>query len=92
MKVLAGAGVPCGACLDTGEVLADPHLLARHMIVEVEHPVRGRYVTVGNPIKLSASPTSITAAPLLGEHRHEILKELGYDDAAIRALGTDGAT
>ena len=49
MKILAGAGVPCGACLDTGEVLSDPHLLARDMIVEVEHPVRGRYVTVGNP-------------------------------------------
>ena len=47
---------------------------------------------VGNPIKLSASPTSITAAPLLGEHRDEILKELGYDDAAIRALAADGAT
>jgi formyl-CoA transferase len=62
------------------------------MIVEVEHPVRGRYVTVGNPVKLSASPTRITAAPLLGEHRHEILTELGYDDAAIRSLASDGAT
>src|SRR5207253_1711061 len=42
MKTLAGAGVPCGACLDTGEVLTDPHLHAREMIVEVQHPVRGR--------------------------------------------------
>ena len=92
MKILAGAGVPCGACLDTGEVLTDPHLLARDMIVEVEHPVRGRYVTAGNPVKLSASPTRITMAPLLGEHRHQILKELGYDDAAITALEGDGAT
>src|SRR6266516_2469071 len=57
MKTLAGAGVPCGACLDTGEVLTDPHLHAREMIVEVEHPVSGRYITAGNPIKLSASPT-----------------------------------
>jgi formyl-CoA transferase len=56
------------------------------MIVDVEHPVRGRYVTVGNPIKLSASPTTITPAPLLGQHRHEVLKELGYSDAEIRAL------
>ena len=92
MMVLAGAGVPCGACLDTGEVLTDPHLLARDMIVEVEHPVRGRYVTVGNPIKLSASPTAIAMAPLLGQHRGEILKELGYDEAEIRALEADGAT
>ena len=91
MKILAGAGVPCGACLDTGEVLADAHLRARDMIVEVEHPVRGRYVTVGNPIKLSASPTTIGPSPLLGQHRHEILSELGYSDADIDALRKDGA-
>ena len=91
MTVLAGAGVPCGACLDTGEVLTDPHLLARDMIVEVEHPVRGRFVTVGNPIKLSASPTTIRPSPLLGEHRGEILAELGYSDEQIRALEKDGA-
>jgi formyl-CoA transferase len=91
MKILAGAGVPCGACLDTGEVLTDPHLLTRDMIVEVEHPVRGRYLTVGNPIKLSASPTTIGPAPLLGQHRREILNELGYSDADVEALAKDGA-
>jgi formyl-CoA transferase len=91
MKILADAGVPCGACLDTGEVLTDPHLLAREMIVEVKHPVRGRYVTVGNPVKLSASPTEITPSPLLGQHREEILTELGYTTAQITALAADGA-
>src|SRR5919197_1803074 len=45
MKILAAAGVPCGACQDTGEVLNDPHLRAREMVVEVEHPVRGMYRT-----------------------------------------------
>jgi formyl-CoA transferase len=92
MKTLAGAGVPCGACLDTGEVLADPHLRARDMIVEVTHPVRGSYFTVGNPVKLSSSPTTIAMAPLLGQHREEILQELGYDAAAIATLEADGAT
>ena len=92
MDILAKAGVPCGACLDTGEVLADPHLKAREMIVEVEHPGRGRHVTVGNPIKLSASPTTIAPSPLLGQHREEILKELGYTDPEIKALKKDGAT
>jgi formyl-CoA transferase len=90
-KILAGAGVPCGACLDTGEVMTDPHLLAREMIVEVEHPVRGRYVTVGNPIKLSASPTTIGPSPLLGQHRIEILHELGLSDKDIDTLARDGA-
>jgi formyl-CoA transferase len=91
MKILAGAGVPCGACLDTGEVLSDPHLRARGMIVEVEHPVRGTYVTVGNPIKLSASPTTIGPSPLLGQHRDAILKDLGYREADIDALAKAGA-
>jgi formyl-CoA transferase len=91
MKILGDAGVPCGACLDTGEVLTDPHLHARDMIVEVEHPVRGKYLTVGNPIKLSASATTIGPSPLLGQHRHEVLTELGYSDADIEALARDGA-
>jgi formyl-CoA transferase len=91
MEVLAAAGVPCGAVLDTGEVLTDPHLLAREMIVEVQHPVRGKFLTAGNPIKLSASKTTIGPSPLLGQHRGEILAELGYGDAEIDALSKDGA-
>jgi formyl-CoA transferase len=72
--------------------MADPHLQARDMIVEVSHPVRGSYITAGNPIKLSASPTKISAAPMLGQHRQEILKELGYTPAQIDALSADGST
>ena len=73
------------------DLAARPHLQARDMIVEMEHPVRGRYVTVGNPIKLSDSPTTITPAPLLGQHRRDILKELGYQDAEIDALQSERA-
>jgi formyl-CoA transferase len=92
MKTLAQAGVPCGACLDTGEVLTDPHLKARDMIVEVKHPARGTHLTVGNPIKLSASPTAIGPSPLLGQHREEILRELGYSDGDIEDLKEKGVT
>ena len=46
---MGDAGVPCGACQDTGEVLADPHLKAREMIVDVDYPTRGTYQTVGCP-------------------------------------------
>ena len=45
------------------------------MIVDVPHPVRGSYITAGNPVKLSASPTKIESAPLLGEHNTEIYAE-----------------
>jgi len=91
MEILAGAGVPCGACQDTGELLNDPHLRARDMIVEVEHPVRGNYLSAGNPVKLSASPTRITSAPLLGQQNQDILQELGYQEADIAALREEGA-
>jgi len=90
MKILADAGVPCGACQDSGEVLNDPHLRARNMIVEVEHPVRGKYLSAGNPVRLSASDVPQTAAPLLGQHNLELLRELGYRDAEIAALKEEG--
>jgi formyl-CoA transferase len=91
-KILGDAGVPCGAVLDTGEILTDPHLLQREMIVEVDHPQRGKFKTVGNPIKLSASKTTITPSPLLGQHRGEVLKELGYGDDDVAQLMKDGAS
>jgi formyl-CoA transferase len=91
MRVLAAAGVPCGACQDTGEVLADPHLKEREMIVEVEYPTRGHYQTVGCPVKLSDSPAAVTRPPLLGEHTDDLLQALcGLDAPEIRRLRDDG--
>ena len=55
-------------------------------VVEVDHPKRGKYLTVGNPIKLSDSPTDVTRSPLLGEHTDEVLNELGYTREQIEAL------
>jgi len=76
MAAMGKAGVPCGACQDTGEVLADPHIKAREMIVEVDYPGRGTYQTVGCPMKLSDSPVTINRPPQLGEHSEAVLGEL----------------
>src|SRR5581483_9102751 len=87
MRILGDAGVPCGACQDTGEVLADPHLKARDMIVDVDFPTRGTYQTVGCPVKLSDSPAAVSRPPLLGEHTAELLAELcGLDRDEVERL------
>ena len=91
MRLLGDAGVPCGAVQDTGEVLADPHLKARDMIVDVEYPTRGTYKTVGCPVKLSDSPAEITRPPLLGEHTADLLRELcGIDPDEVARLRQAG--
>jgi formyl-CoA transferase len=82
MRLMGEAGVPCGACQSTGEVLADPHLEAREMIVDVDYPGRGTYQLVGCPIKLSDSPAEIRRPPQLGEHSDAVLAELCDLDAA----------
>jgi formyl-CoA transferase len=91
MKLLGDAGVPCGATLDTGEVLTDPHLRAREMIVDVEYPTRGTYQTVGSPIKLSDSPVTVQRPPLLGEHTEALLGELcGVAPEEVKQLKDSG--
>lgn len=76
MQAFAGADVPCGAVLDTAEVMADPHLRERGVVQEIEHPIRGRYYTLGCPIRLSDSPVELRAAPLLGQDTEDVLTRL----------------
>ena len=88
MEILNQYDIPCGPILSMKEIAQDPSLRENGTIVEVDHPTRGRYLTVGNPIKMSDSATEVTRSPLLGEHTEEVLGQLGYsagDVAALRA-------
>jgi formyl-CoA transferase len=90
MEILNKHDIPCGPILSMKEIAEDESLRKTGTIVEVDHPVRGKYLTVGNPIKLSDSPTDVTRSPLLGEHTDEVMAELGYNAdqiATLKALG-----
>ena len=86
MEILNEFDIPCGPILSMKEIAEEPSLRATGTIVEIDHPVRGKYLTVGNPIKMSDSPTEVTRSPLLGEHTVEVLEQLGYSTAQIDAL------
>ena len=91
MRVLAEAGVPCGAVLDTRELHADPHLLERGFVHEIDHPTKGRVKILGWAPRMSESSVAITAAPGLGAHTEEVLSaELGLDSAALSDLRARG--
>jgi len=88
MEELNKHDIPCGPILSMEELAAEPSLRATGTVVEVDHPKRGKYLSVGNPIKMSDSPTEVKRSPLLGEHTNEVLKELGLSATEINALHT----
>jgi formyl-CoA transferase len=92
MAMLNEHEIPCGPVLDMRELAEDRSLRERNTVVEVEHPERGKFLTVGCPIKLSASPVEVLSSPLLGEHTDEVLAGLvGLSESEIEAARTAGA-
>jgi crotonobetainyl-CoA:carnitine CoA-transferase CaiB-like acyl-CoA transferase len=84
---LTAAGVPCGAVRDVADALADPQVAARRMIEAVEHAAAGVIRVLGVPVKLSETPGAVRSAPpTLGQHTDTVLRELGFDAAAIAAM------
>ena len=91
MEILNPLNVPCGPVLSMKELAEEESLRASGTVVEIDHPTRGKYVSVGNPIKLSDSTTAVERSPLLGEHTDQILSEvLGMNSADIEAARSAG--
>jgi formyl-CoA transferase len=92
MDICNPLDIPVGPILSMKEIAEEQSLRASGTVVEVDHPVRGKYLTVGNPIKLSDSPCDVQRSPLLGEHTNEILtKVLGYSEAEVAGIKASGA-
>src|SRR5690348_16194254 len=84
--------IPVGPILSMKEIAEEASLRHSGTVVEVDHPTRGKYLTVGNPVKMSDSVTEVRRSPLLGEHTQEILtKVLGYTAAELDAIKASGA-
>ena len=91
VKVINGAGVPCGPINKVSEVVTNPQVLARNMIAEMEHPNVPELKTPGSPLKLTDSPASIRRPPpLLGQHNDEVLCEQGFSPDQIADLRERG--
>jgi formyl-CoA transferase len=92
MEICNPLDIPVGPILSMKEIAEDEGLRKTGTVVEVDHPERGKYLSVGCPIKMSDSPAEVTRSPLLGEHTDEILGQvLGYSAEEIAALKASGA-
>ena len=91
LEALLAAGVPCGPIYTVDEIVEDPQVRAREMLVELDHPSAGRITVPGLPVKCSGTPGSIRRPPpRLGEHTEEVLSEVGISAGEILRLRSQG--
>ncbi|MGC2073548.1 MAG: CoA transferase, partial [Pseudolabrys sp.] len=92
MDICNKVDIPVGPILSMKEIAEEKSLRDTGTVVEVDHPGRGKYLTVGNPVKMSDSITEVKRSPLLGEHTDEILKDvLAFKSAEIAEIKNSGA-
>jgi formyl-CoA transferase len=92
MDILNKYDIPCGPILSMKELAEEQSLRATGTVVEFDHPTRGTYLSVGNPIKMSDSVSEVKRSPLLGEHTEEILRSvLKLDDGRVAQALASGA-
>jgi formyl-CoA transferase len=91
MEICNAVDIPVGPILSMKEIAEEPSLRQTGTVVEVDHPIRGKYLTVGNPVKMSDSITEVQRSPLLGEHNEEVLRVLGYSNKEIAEIKASGA-
>ena len=93
MEICNAVDIPVGPILSMKEIAEEPSLRQTGTVVEVDHPTRGKYLTVGNPVKMSDSITEVQRSPLLGEHTEEVLKVLGYSHKEVVEIkGSEAVT
>lgn len=92
LRLLTQAGVPAGPVRTVEDLFTDPHVLSSKALVEADHPTAGRVLTMGTALRLSRTPPVVAgAAPLLGQHTREVLREVGLSDAEVEDLARNGA-
>jgi formyl-CoA transferase len=92
MNICNPLDIPVGPILSMKEIAEEASLRHSGTVVEVDHPTRGKYLTVGNPVKMSDSITEVRRSPLLGEHTDEVLRnELGYSESEVADIKASGA-
>lgn len=90
ISIASQRDIPMGPALRLDEVVGDPHLRARGMVLQENHPLLGQLFTLGTPIRVSGETFVVRSAPALGEHTDEILGSLGYTEGEVRQWRTEG--